>query len=100
MEKERFLAEIAKVAYELYEKRGRAAGHELDDWIEAERAVMERHAGEIAKEAEAIRTGSKGQKVSKPRTTVKKVTLAKKSETGGATAAKKAQTKKTTTKKR
>ena len=35
--------EIARVAYELYEKRGRAHGHELGDWIEAERIVMERH---------------------------------------------------------
>jgi uncharacterized protein involved in type VI secretion and phage assembly len=35
--------EIAKVAYELYEKRGRAHGNELEDWLEAERIVMERH---------------------------------------------------------
>ncbi|MBE0427798.1 MAG: DUF2934 domain-containing protein [Nitrospirae bacterium] len=35
--------EIARVAYELYEKRGRAHGHELEDWLEAERIVMERH---------------------------------------------------------
>lgn len=34
--------EIARVAYELYEKRG-AHGHELEDWLEAERIVMERH---------------------------------------------------------
>ncbi|GAB4409247.1 MAG: hypothetical protein OHK0032_04810 [Thermodesulfovibrionales bacterium] len=36
--------EIAKVAYELYEKRGRVGGHDLDDWFEAERLVMARHA--------------------------------------------------------
>ena len=35
--------EIARVAYEIYEKRGRAYGHELEDWLEAERIVMERH---------------------------------------------------------
>jgi len=35
--------EIARVAYELYEKRGRAHGDELEDWLEAERIVMERH---------------------------------------------------------
>jgi hypothetical protein len=30
---------IAKKAYELYEKRGRKAGHSMDDWLEAERIV-------------------------------------------------------------
>ncbi len=37
--------EIAKVAYELYEKRGRSPGCHLDDWLEAERIVRARHAG-------------------------------------------------------
>lgn len=27
-------------AYELYEQRGRADGHELDDWVEAESEVL------------------------------------------------------------
>lgn len=30
---------IAKKAYELFEKRGRKAGHSIDDWLEAERIV-------------------------------------------------------------
>ena len=30
---------VAKKAYELYEKRGRKAGHSMDDWLEAERIV-------------------------------------------------------------
>lgn len=30
---------IAKKAYELYEKRGRKAGHSMDDWLEAERII-------------------------------------------------------------
>jgi len=30
---------IAKKAYELFEKRGRKAGHSMDDWLEAERIV-------------------------------------------------------------
>ena len=30
---------IAKKAYELYEKRGRKAGHSTDDWLEAERII-------------------------------------------------------------
>jgi len=35
--------EIARVAYELSEKRGWAHGHELEDWLEAEKIVMEKH---------------------------------------------------------
>ena len=30
---------IEKKAYELYEKRGRKAGHSMDDWMEAERII-------------------------------------------------------------
>ena len=30
---------IRKRAYQLYERRGRMTGHELDDWLEAEREV-------------------------------------------------------------
>ena len=31
---------IAKKAYELYERRGRGDGRALEDWVEAEEAVM------------------------------------------------------------
>ena len=30
---------IAQRAYELYEQRGRQAGYELDDWLQAEREI-------------------------------------------------------------
>jgi len=36
--------EIAKVAYDLHKKRGRVHGYDLDDWLEAERIVLERYA--------------------------------------------------------
>ena len=36
---------VAKKAYELYEKRGRKAGHSMDDWLEAERIIK----GKISK---------------------------------------------------
>jgi len=39
MSKEDLSKLIAKKAYELYEKRGRKAGHTVDDWLEAERIV-------------------------------------------------------------
>src|SRR5262245_656425 len=35
-------AAIAVRAYELYERRGGQGGHELDDWLEAERQVLNR----------------------------------------------------------
>ena len=36
--------DIARVAYELYERRGRIDGHALEDWVEAERMVREQRA--------------------------------------------------------
>ncbi len=39
MSKDDLNALIAKKAYELFEKRGRKAGHSLNDWLEAERIV-------------------------------------------------------------
>ena len=30
---------VEKKAFELYEKRGRKAGHAMDDWLEAERII-------------------------------------------------------------
>ena len=49
--------EIAKVAYELYEKEGRVHGNDLKAWFEAENIVMgkhEKHAREIEKRVEPI----------------------------------------------
>jgi hypothetical protein len=31
---------VARLAYELYEQRGRKDGHDLDDWFKAERRIM------------------------------------------------------------
>ena len=46
--------EIVRVAYALYEKRGMAHGHDLEDWLEAERIVLEKHVKEIEQEANII----------------------------------------------
>jgi hypothetical protein len=46
--------EIAKVAYELYEARGCVHGWDLDDWLEAERIVLARHAGQEIEEPEDV----------------------------------------------
>jgi Protein of unknown function (DUF2934) len=34
-------ARVARKAYELYQERGEDAGHDLDDWLTAERLVKE-----------------------------------------------------------
>ena len=34
--------EVARVAYELFERRGCEHGHDFEDWVEAERIVRER----------------------------------------------------------
>lgn len=34
--------EIERVAYDLYEQRGRIDGHDWEDWLEAERIVTQR----------------------------------------------------------
>ena len=38
--------EIAKVAFELYEKSRRVEGRDLDNWLEAEKIVMSRYKGQ------------------------------------------------------
>lgn len=40
--------EIARVAYELFERRGRVDGFDQQDWLEAERIVLARQRGWMA----------------------------------------------------
>lgn len=39
---EQLTGEISKIAYQLYEKRGRVPGNELADWLDAEKIVKRR----------------------------------------------------------
>jgi hypothetical protein len=69
--------EIAKVAYELYEKEGSVHGNDLRYWFEAEYIVMvkhEKHLQEIEKQAEPVNKPPQGY-----RRTVKKEGFYKKS---------------------
>ena len=55
--------EISRVAYELYLKKGRAHGHDLKDWLEAEKIVLEnheRHSRETKQQADVIKKPRKG----------------------------------------
>ncbi|HXX62733.1 MAG TPA: DUF2934 domain-containing protein [Bacteroidota bacterium] len=76
--------EVVRVAYDLYEKRGKVHGYDLVDWLEAERIVLERHAGEVEREANTIGSA----KVRKPsaRTRGGALKTAKKSSEGSAAA--------------
>ena len=44
--------EIAAVAYELFEARGRIPVQDFDDWLYAEQIVLARHAGQDLEEPE------------------------------------------------
>jgi hypothetical protein len=85
--------EIARVAYELFEKRGRGHGQHCDDWLEAEKIVMARHAkgtekGEkpagtvrrkaVAKAPKAKETTGDGKESPKKRITARKTVARKK----------------------
>ncbi len=39
---ENFYDEVARVAYDLFEKRGRVHGHDMEDWFNAEMIVKRR----------------------------------------------------------
>lgn len=55
--------EIARVAYEFHETKDKAHGHDIDDWLEAEKIVMEkheRHAKEVGQEVDIIKKEEKG----------------------------------------
>lgn len=62
-------SEIEKLAYELYEKNGRIKGRDLDNWLEAERIVIERYPSQKKKSASTQKETKKTVK----RTTVKKI---------------------------
>lgn len=58
--------EIAKVAYEIYEKSGYIEGRDLDNWLEAERIVKARLEEEMQKSEKKSTT--KAKKTSKKKT--------------------------------
>jgi Protein of unknown function (DUF2934) len=53
--------EIAKAAWELYEKSGFIAGKELENWLEAERIVLARHASQDIEEPEGPEAAEEGE---------------------------------------
>lgn len=42
-ELDKFYGEVAKVAYDLFEKRGKVHGHDMSDWLKSEIIVKKRY---------------------------------------------------------
>jgi len=47
-----FYARVARRAYDLFERRGREEGHDVEDWLEAERLVKD----ELLQDSESTRS--------------------------------------------
>ena len=71
--------EIAKLAYELYEKSGKVAGRDLQNWSEAERLVLQRHMDRLRQLAEEQQSPSSKNTTKAKRKTVRKKTEPRKS---------------------
>ena len=60
--------EISKVAYELYEKSGRADGRDQENWLEAERIVLARRKAPEKKAQPALQPQKKAAATTPKRT--------------------------------
>lgn len=81
--------EIAKLAYEIFEREGRVHGRDLDHWLEAERIVLSRYEvqwideGKEEVKTEAEKEVEKKKKKSSGKSTKEKTEKAKKTKSGG-----------------
>ena len=62
-------ARIAELAYSFYEQRGRQDGYDVEDWIQAEQAILEDSASRQnrSKAREKVRRGMDGDEKSQRR---------------------------------
>jgi hypothetical protein len=81
LQKKNINDEIAKVAYELFENSGRMYGCELENWLAAEKIVMERRSSNIEQDANFI-SSTKDKKASSKRNPGTLNTSKKTSESG------------------
>lgn len=63
-ELENFYDEVAKVAYDLFEKRGQTHGYDMEDWLKAEMIVKKRYTQETEQVPAVVkpRSGTKAGK--------------------------------------
>ena len=60
-ELKKFYVEVAKVAYDLFEIRGKVHGHDMADWLKAEMIVKKRYSDKIGPETEAAKSNNKSK---------------------------------------
>jgi len=65
---------IRKLAFELYEKSGKVAGQDIDNWLEAERIVLARQ-GQEKNPKTVLSSPSKKERASTSKKSVKKVAI-------------------------
>ncbi|MEW6587314.1 MAG: DUF2934 domain-containing protein [Nitrospirota bacterium] len=61
-QKEKLHEEIAKAAYALFESSGRLHGHDLENWLEAEKIVLGKHEKHSSEMGHKVDVGKKGKK--------------------------------------
>ena len=66
-ELEHFYHDVAKVAYDLFEKRGKVHGHDMADWLKAEMIVKKRYSNEIELESREATSNNKAKPGKKKR---------------------------------
>jgi hypothetical protein len=54
-----FYDAVSKVAYDLFEIRGKVHGHDMADWLKAEMIVKKRYEGKIEPESPADKSKNK-----------------------------------------
>jgi hypothetical protein len=62
-----FYDEVAKVAYELYEKRGRVHGQDREDWFKAEMIVKKRYEKGMGQAAGVVKQADRNKSATKAR---------------------------------
>lgn len=60
-----FYDEVAKVAYDLYEKRGNIHGQDMEDWFKAEMIVKKRYEKGIKREAKVVKPADRKKSAEK-----------------------------------
>jgi len=66
-ELENFYDEVAKVAYDLFEKGGKVHGHDMTDWLKAEMIVKKRYSNKIEHESRVAKSNNKSKAISHSR---------------------------------
>ena len=69
-ELEYFYDEVAKVAYDLFEKRGKVHGHDMADWLKAEMIVRKRYSNKIEHESQIAKTNNKARPINRSKTKI------------------------------